>query len=169
MVIICSVSYKQELWKSFLVPDFTTAMSLAWVWCINRKRISRRINLYTAHLPHFHESINKFANIRKNRVFVVFDNGILINWEKSQIKGETWRQVTISILQIKIYNFTHFSAGTANSVKNSMGCVIVIVCQGSNLTLYMLEVCTLCIDTQSGAKRHCCCTAVITSTQKYIF
>ncbi len=63
-----SVSYRQELWKSFLGPDFTTAMSLAWVWFVNRKRISRQINVYIAHLLHFHESINnKFANIRKTR------------------------------------------------------------------------------------------------------
>ncbi len=31
------------------------------------------------------------------------------------------RQVAISILQIEIYNFTLFPAGTTNSVKNSMG------------------------------------------------
>ncbi len=63
-----SVSYRQELRKSFLVPDFITAMSLAWVSYVNRKRISRRISLYVAHLLHFHESINnKFTNIRRTR------------------------------------------------------------------------------------------------------
>ncbi len=41
-----NVSFRQELRKSFLVPDFTTAMSLASIWYVNRKRISRRINLY---------------------------------------------------------------------------------------------------------------------------
>ncbi len=63
-----SVSHRQELQKSFLVPDFTTAMSLASVLYVNRKRISRRINLYIALLPHFYESINnKFSNILKTR------------------------------------------------------------------------------------------------------
>ncbi len=82
-----SVSYRKELRKSFLVPDFTIAMSLAWIWYVNRKRISRRINLYTAHLPHFYEFINnKFSNICKT--LIGFDNGILINWKKSQIKAE---------------------------------------------------------------------------------
>ncbi len=47
-----SVSYTQELRKSFLVPYFTTAMSLAWVWYDNRKKISRWINVCIAHLPH---------------------------------------------------------------------------------------------------------------------
>ncbi len=49
-----SVSYRQELRKAFLVPDFTTAMSLAQVWYVNRKRFSKRINLYIAHPLHFY-------------------------------------------------------------------------------------------------------------------
>ncbi len=36
-----SVSYTQELRKSFLVPDFTIVISLARVWYVNRMRISR--------------------------------------------------------------------------------------------------------------------------------
>ncbi len=63
-----SVSYRRELWKSFLVPAFRTVISLAWLWYVNKKWISRRVNLYIAHLPHFYESINnKFSNILKNR------------------------------------------------------------------------------------------------------
>ncbi len=38
----------------------------------------------------------------------------------------------IYILQIKIYNFTHFPTGTTNRVKNSMACVVVMVCHGGN-------------------------------------
>ncbi len=52
-----SVSYRQELQKPFLVSDFTTVMSLACVGHVSRKRISRRINLNKAHLPHFYGSI----------------------------------------------------------------------------------------------------------------
>ncbi len=63
-----SVSYREELRKSFLVPDFTTAISLAWVWYVNRKRILRQINLYTAQSHPFYESINnKFSNILKTQ------------------------------------------------------------------------------------------------------
>ncbi len=32
-----SMSYRQELRKSFLVPDFTTAMPLAWEWYVDRE------------------------------------------------------------------------------------------------------------------------------------
>ncbi len=44
----------------------------------------------------------------------------------------TKRQVAISILQVEIYNCTHFPAGTTGSFKSSMGCVIEIVCHGGN-------------------------------------
>ncbi len=79
MVTICLVvSYRQELRKSFLVPDFTTEMSLA-EYGISTKREFQE-NLYIAHLPHFHESINNnFSNIRKMRVLVIFNYGILLN------------------------------------------------------------------------------------------
>ncbi len=42
------------------------------------------------------------------------------------------QQVAISITQTEIYNFTHFPVGTTNSIKNSIGCVIVIMRYGGN-------------------------------------
>ncbi len=81
-----SVSYRQKLWKSFLVPDFTTVMSLAWVWYADRKRISKRINLYIAHLLHFYESVNnKFSNILKTRFSFFLIMEFCLNWEESPI------------------------------------------------------------------------------------
>ncbi len=63
-----SVSNRQELRKSFLLPDFNTMMPSASALYVNRKRILRRINLYIAHLPHFYESVNnKFSNILETR------------------------------------------------------------------------------------------------------
>ncbi len=68
----------------------------------------------------------------QNLVFFSFDNEILMNREKAHIKVRNMRQAPISVPQIKIYNFTLFATGTTNSVKNSIGCVIMIKCHGSN-------------------------------------
>ncbi len=132
-----SVSYKRELRKSFFVPDFTTVMSSARVWYVNRKRISRRLNLYIAHLLHFYESINnKFSNILKTWFSLFLIVEFWLTGKNRRLKPRNVPASRYFFHQIEIYKFNHFPAGTTNSVKIPWGVSSWLCVMVTSLTLH---------------------------------